>query len=202
MKNAIKGMLIVMAVVALPCSASAQQLFDFNGQAVVPAAVGGTLSMYSVMFDPAPQTTPLPLDFDNFQYTLVVSGAILDVIGNPQSYVGGVLTIYEDAGTAADFANTATFTDGTAILVGNFTSLNRIVFLSTGSVQGYLDWVGGAWLNDIAPEDQTGWAFLAGTSSRNPEPGYSEIWDGKVEPPTIIVDDDLSSFGSVKALFK
>lgn len=202
MKNAIKGMLIVLAVVALPLSASAQQLFDFNGQAMVPAAVGGTLSMYSVMYDPAPQTTPLPLDFDNFEYTLVVSGAILDVNGNPQSYVGGVLTIYEDAGTAADFTNNATFTDGTAILVGSFTSLNRIVFLSTGSVQGYLDWNGGAWLNDIAPEDQTGWAFLAGTNSRSPEPGYSETWDGKVEPPTIIVDDDLSSFGSVKALFK
>ncbi len=205
MKNMMKGLLIVLVVVAVPLGASAQQLFDFNGQALLPAAVGDQLTMYGVVFDPAPAETPIPLDFVNFEFTLVVDGPVLSVDGIVKTFVGGTVTIYQDAGTAADFANPATLTDGVAILVGNFTSLSQFVPpFGPGSVSGFVDWVGGTRLNDIAPEDQLGWAFLSGTSATSGllEPGYDEVWDGKTEPPEVIVDTESASLGKVKALFQ
>ena len=160
--------------------------------------------MHSEMFDPAPAVTPIPLDFVNFDFTLVVTGLQLVADGNPQIYSGGTVIIYQDDATTADYSNLGTFTDGTAILIGDLVSLNRIMFTSTlGSVLGTVDWVGGTRVNDIAPEDQDGWAFLSGTINRveSVEPGFDEAWDGKVEPREPIVDTEASSFGSVKALF-
>ena len=205
MKNLIKGLLITAAVASVPAAASALQLFDFNGQANVPAVVGGTLSMFSIVYDPAPSTTPIPLDFANYQFTLVIAGLVLDVAGNPQTYSGGTLTIYQDNGTVADFANTATFTDGTAILVGDITTLSRVKFtLTLGSVNGWLDWVGGTRLDDIAPWNQTGWAINSGTNSRstNVLPGFDEQWDGKVEYGEEIVESESATWGGVKGLYR
>lgn len=204
MKNLIKGLLITAAVLSVPVAASALQLFDFNGQADVPTVVGGTLSMYSIVYDASPIDTPIPLDFANYQFTIVISGLVLDINAIPQVYSGGTLTIYQDNGTAADFANTATFTDGTAILVGNITNLTRIKFtLTLGSVNGSLDWVGGTRLDDIAPWNQAGWAVNSGINSMstNVLPGFDEQWDGKVEYGEDIVDTEPSTWGGVKALF-
>jgi hypothetical protein len=203
MKKRVTLMILVLAALAVP--ASAQQLFDFLGQADVPAAVGGSLSMYSIMADPAPGTTPIALDFDNFQYTVVVTGLTLDADGPPtQTYSNGTVSIYEDNGTAADYANLGTFTDGTAILVGNITVLSRTMFTATlGSAAGTMDWTGGTRLDDIAPVDQFGWAFLTGinASASNVEPGFDERWDGKIEPETPIVDVENVLWGSVKAMY-
>lgn len=202
MKNRIILFLVAAMVLAVP--ASAQQLFDFLGQASVPATVGGTLSLDSVVRDPAPDTTPIPLDFANYEYTLVVSGLVLDSDGMTQVYSGGTLTIYADNTTAADFASAGSFSDGTAILVGTITTLNRTMFTSTlGTVSGNLDWYGGSRLDEIAPDDQQNWAFLSGINARaeNVEPGYNEQWDGKVEPQGPIVDTENVSWGSLKAMF-
>jgi len=205
MKTMFKGLLIVLVLAALPMGAAAQQLFDFTGQALIPGSVGGTLDMYGEIFDPVPATTPIPLDFANYQYTLVVQGLTLDVDGFTQAYSGGTITLYEDAGTVADFGSPATFTDGTAILIGTFPTLSRTVFPGgIGSVAGTVDWTGGTHFDDIAPEDQPNWTFLSGTHNGvdQAEPGYDEMWDGKVEPKEPIVADTASSFGSVKALFR
>jgi|GEM_PF-1123349 len=201
--------LLALALVLIAVPASAQQLFDFLGQAVVPGTPGDVLNMESIVRDPAPGTTPIPLDFANYEYTLVimqlelVSGA--GIAGNPQVYVDGAILIYEDNATAADYANPATFSDGTPILIGTITSLNRTMFTATlGSASGSVNWVGGTRVDDIAPEDQIGWAFLTGINSRpeNVEPGYTEQWDGKCEPQEPIVDVDQMSWGSVKALLR
>jgi hypothetical protein len=207
MRTRITLLLLGLLLMAVP--ASAQQLFDFLGQAVVPADQGGILEMDSVLRDPAPGTTPIPLDFANFEYTLVVTDLMLmSGVGtpvSPQNYANGTLTIYEDNTTAADYANPATFRDGTAILVGSVVTLNRTMFTATlGSASGWVDWVGGTHLDDIAPVDQIGWPFLTGISARADviEPGYSEQWDGKCEPEEPIVDTEDISWGSVKALMR
>lgn len=204
MRTKITMLLLALVLVAAP--ASAQQLFDFLGQADVPDAVGGTLSMYSIMPETLPPIVPpLPLDFANFQYTLVVTGLTLDADGAVQTYSGGTIAIYEDAGTAADYANTATFTDGTAILSGNVTLLTRQMFTSTiGTVSGNVDWTGGTELNEFAPADQLGWSFLSGINARstNTEPGFDEQWDGKVEPQGPIVNTEPTTWGSFKALMR
>ena len=204
MKTRIMILLIAAATAAMPLAAHAQQLFDFNGQTDLPAVLGDNLTMYSVMYDPSPAVTPIPLDFANFQFTLVVTGLQLLVDGNPQTYGGGTVVIYQDAATLADFGAVGTFTDGTAILVGDLTNLNRTMFTAfIGSVMGTVNWIGGIRLNDIAPEDQDGWAFLSGTINRaaNVLPGFDEQWDGKVEPQEPIVESVPTSWGTVKALF-
>ena len=203
MRTRITLLLVALLLIAVP--ASAQQLFDFLGQTVVPGNVGDMLNMDSVVRDPAPGTTPIPLDFANYEYTLVVTNLVLDTDGSPQVYSGGMLVIYEDNTTAADFANPATFSDGTAILVGTINTLNRTMYTATlGSAAGWVDWNGGTRLDDIAPGDQLGWPFLTGISARaeNVEPGYNEEWDGKCEPEDPIVDVTPMSWGSVKALLR
>ena len=205
MRTMLKGMLVVLVVAALPLAASAQQLFDFNGQAILPGGVGGSLTMYSEVFDASPATTPIPLDFADYQFTLVVEDLVLDADGFTQHYSGGTVTLYQDAGTAADFADLSTFTDGTAILIGTITTLSRTMFpTGIGSVVGVVDWNGGTRLDDIAPEDQADWGFFSGVNSGDDQtlPGFDEMWDGKIEPREPIVDNEASSFGSVKALFR
>jgi hypothetical protein len=207
MKTRITLLLLALLLTAVP--ASAQQLFDFLGQAIVPASVGGSLNMESVIQDPFPATTPIPLDFANYDYTLVITGLGLvsgdGTIASPQYYTNGTVAIYQDNATVADYTNAATFSDGTAILIGNVTSLSRKMFTATlGSASGQVDWIGGTRLNDIAPEDQHGWPFLTGISrvASNVEAGYDEQWDGKCEPESIIVDTQKMSWGSVKALLR
>ena len=201
--------LLLMALLLIAVPASAQQLFDFLGQTVVPGAAGGMLNMDSIVRDPSPATTPLPLDFANFEYTMVITNLQLisgdGTTASPQNYANGTLTLFEDNGTAADYANPATFSDGTAILIGTITTLNRTMFtLTLGSAAGWVDWVGGTHLDDIAPVDQIGWPFLSGISARSTviEPGYDEQWDGKVEPEEPIVDTEDMSMGSLKAIYR
>lgn len=197
--------LLLAAAVALAAPATAQQLFDFNGQAMVPAAVGGDLGLYSIVYDAAPATTPIPLDFANYEYTIVVTGLTLDVDGAPtQEYSGGMIALYEDAGTAADFAAAGTFTDGTAILTGVVTDLNRTMFTATiGTALGHVDWTGGTRLLELAPADRLGWGFFSGINAgaSQTEPGFDENWDGKVEPQNPIANDEMG-FGQLKKDFR
>jgi len=197
-------MVLLMAGLVLAVPASAQQLFDFLGQADVPAMAGGSLALDSLLRDPAPETTPIPLDFANFEYTLVISGLVMIADGSTQTYAGGTVTIFEDNGTAADYGVPGSFTDGTAILSGTITHLERTMFTSTlGTVTGSLDWTGGTRVDEIAPQDQVGWAFLSGINARETsvEPGYSEQWDGKIEPEAPIVDNEEVLWGSFKSFF-
>ncbi len=201
-----KKLLLMIAAVGLalaPAAASAQQYFDFNGQTLLPAGPGGDLTMVSIVDNGGVIDPPLPLDFANFQYTLVVSGLTLITDGAAQFYSGGTITLYEDDGTPADFANMATFMDGTALLVGSV-SLQRQMFLpSLGSVAGDVDWTGGTRLSEFAPADQLGWKFFSSVSNRSTvtQPGYDENWDGKTEPSEPVVETESTSLGEVKSRF-
>jgi len=205
MRKLLTGTLMAGVLVALPLAAGAQQLFDFTGQSLISNYVGGSAGMFGEVFDPAPATTPIPLDFAHNQYTVVVLATIAGISPFSRSFSGGTITIYEDAGTAADYTNPATFSDGTAILLGNLKNFSQFLPpAGPGSVSGLVDWTGGSRLDDIAPGDQSDWAFLSGSSPDSGllEPGYDEVWDGKVEPQEPIVADEASAFGSVKALFR
>lgn len=202
-----KVLLATLALLTLQVGvASSAQFFDFNGQALVPTTVGNDLEMYGVIFDAAPAAeTPLPLDFDNFEYTIVITGLTFDSDGFTETYSGGTIAIYEDAATAADYGNQATFTDGTAILVGTVTTLQRTIFFvssGVGSANGNVDWTGGSRIDEIHPSDRLGWFYGGGISGGSTvEPGYDENWDHKVEPQDPIVSNEQTSFGLMKSGF-
>ncbi len=192
---------LLIGLAAAPQSASAQQFFDFFGQAIVPANVGQTLTLRAVVFDGAPAVeTPLPLDFANFQYTIVIEGTVFDLLsGGAQLYSGGTITLYEDAGTVADYANASTFTDGTPLLSGVVVNLSRSQILSLVSVVGTVDWTGGSQIDLLAPADRLDWGLFSGVDTGTADPGYSETWDGKVEPRDPVVGVDDGSWGELKS---
>lgn len=210
-----KKMLLALCCVLLigvPQIAFAQQAFDFLGQANIPTVLGGSLEMYSVIQEGSSLVVPpLPLDFANYDYTLVVTGAgLLTDTGNAQTFGPGTIAIYEDNATVADYANVGTFTDGTAILTGVLSGLSRSdvtltfpPFARQISILGTVDWTGGTHLDDLAPADQTNWPFFAAGNREagNVEPGFDEQWDGKVEPTEPVVGSESTSFGGLKAGF-
>jgi hypothetical protein len=199
----IKSFAIALGMLTIAAPGSAQQLFDFNGQADVPAAIGGTLNMYSVVFDAPPATAPLPLDFSNFEYTIVITGLVLDDIAiETRSYVGGTIALYEDNVTTADYTSPTTFSDGTAILSGVIPTLASSLLIGTiGTVSGSVDWTGGSRLGELAPADRLNWAILSGTNTNNALPGFDEVWDGKVEPQEPVIPTETNSWGRLKDRF-
>ena len=197
--------LSLLLLVAVPLSAQAQiQIFDYNGYV---QGLPDQIDLYAEVFDPgAAGELPLPLDFANYQYTLVITG-LLPAGGNAWS--GGAIALYEDAlvgGTAADPANPATYTDGSVYLSGvvSLTRAPNIFQPNLAALSGTVDWTGGAHLNDLAPADQTGWAFMGAANSNPAEPlpaGYDEQWDGKIETEGV-VDTRDGSWGGLKAEFQ
>jgi len=140
-----------------------------------------------------------------YMYDLVSLGEMDIGSGNVMiSYAGGTITIFEDAGTTADYALPGTFFDGTAILSGTFFSLDRTMFTATlGSAIGEVDWTGGTRLNDMMPQDQTGWPFFTGINAMANQvvEGYDEAWDGKVEPHDPIVPNETINWSELKSRF-
>ncbi len=196
---------LVLSQIALAGSAAAVQLFDFDAQAIVPIMPGNAAEVYGVIVNGTAVDTPLPLDFANYQYTIVVTGLMLDESSSTSFFSNGSIAIYEDAATTADWNNTASFSDGTAILTGSLNPFAHTLFTTTlGSGQGTVDWTGGTRLNELAAMDQTGWPFLTGISRSSTQvlPGFTEKWDGKVEPTEEVVAVEGRTWSGVKALYR
>ena len=195
------------ALVASPAAwAGDPPNFDFNGYAQVSDVIASPLVVHSVLTNNGVVPTPIALDFTNNQYTLVVTGGTLtSIVGVARNYSNATVAIYEDAiggGTAADYANAATFTDGTLILSGAFDGFlvrNRFT-ASLGNFIGSVDFSGGTRLGDlVTPQD---WPFGGGwsrTVSGIPA-GYQENWDGKIDLAAVGVDD--APWQKVKQLFR
>ena len=206
MKNLLLTALAALVLAAPGTAAAQSQWFDFNGQALLPDAVGGTLTMVSKITNNGTVDTPLPLTGNiGDRYTLVISGLELTSDnGTQQDYVGGTIQIIEDDATLADFGDQSTFTDGTVILEGTFSQFIRLDFGTLQSGSGSVDWTGGTRLGEIAPADQLGWAFVVSISNRSSvlEPGYDENWNGKVEPGDPIVDTQVQTWGQIKRSYE
>ena len=196
---------LLLALIALAAPASAVQLFDFDAQAILPGAPGGTASAYGRIVNGQAVAAPLPLDFAHYEYTIVVTGLVLDASGATSQFSGGTVAIFQDDATAADWSAPGTFSDGTAILTGVMPAFQHTMFTATlGSGYGTVDWTGGSMLDSLAPADQVGWPFLTTVSRASSlvQPGYTEQWDGKVEPVTDVVPSADTSWSGVKALFR
>jgi len=197
--------LMLLGQLAFAAGASAVQLFDFDAQAVMPAGTGSAAVVYGRIVNGSAVATPLPLDFAQFEYTIVVTGLIQDTDGTTSLFSGGTVSIFQDAATAADWAVPSSFSDGTAVLTGTLSAFQRTMLTtSLGSGAGTVDWTGGAMLNLLAPADQAGWPFLTAVSraASQVQPGYSERWDGKVEPQEEVVSTEQRSWSELKAGYR
>jgi hypothetical protein len=180
-------------------------MFDFDAQAVMPAGTGSAATVYGRIVNGAAVATPLPLDFAQYEYTIVVTGLIQDTTGATSLFSGGVVAIYQDDATTAVWATPSTFSDGTVVLSGTLAAFQRTMLTATlGSGAGLVDWTGGTMLNQLAPADQTGWPFLTAVSRAvsQVQPGFSERWDGKVEPREEVVSSEQRSWSELKAAFR
>ncbi|RPH93040.1 MAG: hypothetical protein EHM68_16265 [Lysobacterales bacterium] len=197
--------LLLLGHLAFAASASAVQLFDFDAQAVMPAGTGSAAVVYGRIVNGSAVATPLPLDFANYEYTIVVTGLVQDTAGATSLFSGGAVAIHQDAATSADWATPSSFSDGTVILSGTLAAFQRTMLTATlGSGAGAVDWTGGTMLNLLAPADQTGWPFLTSVSraASQVQPGYSERWDGKVEPREEVVSTERRSWSELKAGYR
>jgi len=198
-----------MALGALVASPSAwagdPPNFDFNGYAQVSDVIASPLVLRSVLTNNGVVPTPILLDFTNNQYTLVANGTLASIVGVARNYAMATVSIYEDpigGGTAADYSNAATFTDGTLILTGAFDGFlirNRFS-ASLGNFIGSVDFTGGTRLGDLAtPQD---WPFGGGWSrSVTGIPAtYQENWDGKIDLAAVGVEP--GSWQKVKSLYR
>jgi hypothetical protein len=198
-------MLLLLGLTAFAATASAVQMFDFDAQAIMPAGTGSAATVYGRIVNGAAVATPLPLDFANYEYTIVVTGLIQDTTGATSLFSGGTVTIYQDAATPAVWAMPSSFSDGTVVLSGTLAAFQRTMLTTTlGSGAGTVDWTGGTMLNLLAPADQTGWPYLTAVSraASQVQPGFSERWDGKVEPRGEVVSSEQQSWSELKAAFR
>lgn len=197
--------LLLLGQLALAGTALAAQLIDFDAQAMMPAGVGGTAAVYGRIVNGAGVAAPLPFDFANFEYTIVITGLTQDTAGATSLFSGGAVTIYQDAATSSSWASPASFSDGVAVLSGSLASFQRTMFTATlGSAAGMVDWTGGSMLGLLAPADQAGWPLLTSVSraAAQVQPGFSERWDGKVEPQEEVVSTEQRSWSELKAGFR
>lgn len=204
MRVKVLATLVALALAAPSAWAVDPPNFDFLGFADLPTSIGGTLVMRSVLTNNGVVPTPIPLDFTNNQYTLVVTGTWASgSLSSSATFTPASIEIWEDpiaGGTAANYAVPGTFTDGTLILSGSFTpALTRLRFTSTvGNFSGTVTFSGGSRLGDLP--SPVGWPFVGGWSRAvTIEPGYDEQWDGKIDLTSVAVDK--SSWGAVKDLF-
>jgi hypothetical protein len=130
------------------------------------------------------------------------------------NYTPGTLTIYEDAksgGTTADFGTSPpnlvappTFTDGTAILVGQLTDFRFAIDNSngTGSFEAVFTVTGGTQSGNFPLNQRVGWTFSGSTGNAlNIPAGYAHQIDGQAflnEPVSV----RRTSWGRLKAGYR
>jgi hypothetical protein len=222
--------LILTALLALTAAipaAHAQQLlfdyvgFDYESPVIVPGQFGGLGNGYVGLGEVPVLESPLVSDQTNYEYTYVLTGltATNRVVAPPfivVQYSGpGTLTVYEDSrslGSAFDYGvnppnGTApsSFTDGTAILVGNITNFVYILNTSTGSgsYDANFTAVGGTQIANIPVGQRAGWTFagVTGNSTVSIPQGYAHQVDGQTLIP-LPTPAHNTSWGQIKRKYR
>lgn len=226
--------IIALAFVALsliPLTAMAQVEFTFEGNADMNPAidtVGALMTVYGIANPPVSFPTPIPMDFFGNQYTVAITGMTVSTYANDPlfftkdfTFNGGMLRIYGDSiatGTAGDYANTNTFTDGTLLLEysvapGWMMHLDAAIpppfGWYSGAGVGACDVVGGSQMAALIASEYTltNWTF-AGTGISEPSmfaspaPGYEYIFGVKIVFPYDPTPTEDSTWGTVKNLYR
>ncbi|HMB70353.1 MAG TPA: hypothetical protein VKU85_13640, partial [bacterium] len=145
-----------------------------------------------------------------YEYTAVINTTVFSYndfgIQRVVDFTIGSVAIYEDDSTPADYANKATFTDGTLILSGEFQNMIGSHFEFPGmpyDVTGVVVFNGGTGLGNLDPACSAGLTandfinFLVGTPPATYEEDYDIEW--KCEEST---SSEESTWGRTKGLYR
>lgn len=221
--------MILATLVALAVSPALGQVeFTFEGFAMMDPGIdqtGATMTVFGIANPAISAPTPLPMDFDTYQYTVAVTGMTVTsfVFDAPNStklfdFAGGTIRLYSDpiaTGTAGDYASPATFADGdmfveAAVDDGWEMLLNNpLGFGYSGAGIGTCALTGGSSLGDLQdlefPLD--GWTF-AGTAISEPSlfiqvpAGYHYVFGVKIIFPYDPTPNEDLTFGQIKNLYR
>jgi hypothetical protein len=207
-----------LALLVVPLAASAVVLegsfsgaAKHNGPSPGVYTVGQTYTAYQILN--TTQFNPWYPWNAARQYTAVLTAQIQSYVGGMAQVVTwhpGTVVIYEDnpggGGTAANYASTATFTDGTLILSGavqNMVGQRLNVFGLPWGITGVMVFTGGSGLGSVNSQCTGGLVmndfinFQIGV----PPTGYKEFYDGKWECPDV-TSTEVQTWGRVKGLYR
>lgn len=207
---------VTLAIPALASAITYQGHFSGYSTHTSAAGVFATNENFTarVILDTTQEDPWYPFDGSK-EYTAVVGVQVLSYLGGFNQAVffkpAGTVAIYEDATPDADFANAASFTDGTLILSGQVNNMagTRInITALPWSVSGEITLTGGAGIgNLIACEaglimnDFIAWQQPNGQPLPGIPSGYKESYDAEWKcSETTSVDE--SSWGNVKGLYR
>jgi hypothetical protein len=183
-----------------------------SGPGVFP--VGETFTAYTTL--DVTQVNPwYPFDDANYDYTLVLSGTSASYVNMPigggntlrmVDFTDASFAIYEDAATTADYANTATFTDGLAILSGVITGMHAEGVVNGATpenlgVTGTATITGGAAMGSVPCLELAMNDFFAWLPATSPA-GFQEAYGPKWECCVPATGADPSTWGGVKSLYR
>lgn len=191
-----------LCVVAATPSHAQSLLFDYLGFDYEfpnpnPTAFGEAGSGYTALGTVPNLFSPLVSNTATNEYTFVMSGftpTSVQTFGTFSivNYSAGTITIYEDplaGGTLADYGASApagpppaSFTDGSAILVGTITNLQFQFDTSSnsGSFEAVFNVTGGSQLGNFPLNQRKGWTFSGASSNAlNIPSGYIHQVDGQ-----------------------
>lgn len=219
MKKVLSLGLGVLAL-AIPALASAVTFQGhFSGFSTHPTSAPGVFAANEpftarVVLDTTQQDPWWPFNPAN-EYTAVLNATVLFYLGGFNQAVGfkpaGTVAIYEDTTPDANFANAATFTDGTLILTGQVNNMAGTRININGlpwSVSGEVTLTGGSGYGQLIAcsaglimNDFIAWQQPNGQPLPGIPAGYKESYDVEWKcEDTVSIETD--TWGRVKSLYR
>jgi hypothetical protein len=178
----------------------------------------GVVSKFDVPFQDLDASDPTK------EYTIYLTGLVsqgttfIGPVGQrffTTNYTGGTIYIYEDLSPDLDYGvnppnatSPSTFTDGTLLLQGNFTSFvvqtNDFTTFQVGNMEGNINWTGGSLYDrTITGGQPCPGLFTGGITWRSSVliPGYIFRHDGKIDL-NCPVPAQSSTWGKIKASYR
>ncbi|MBT4292726.1 hypothetical protein HOD41_08540 [bacterium] len=225
-----KQLALVIMLALLATSTFAQVEFTFEGYSKVSPAQdtpGSLVEVFGIANPPLATPNPIPLDYDNFQYTLCVTGLLIETFEwNPANgikevvFTGGEFAIYKDAlsgGSLGVWSDSSTFADGEMILRGTIDNGMTMLLsdpfgwdIYSGSSIGTCDLDGGSSMEliELIGYNLSGWGFT-GTGISDPSPpfftvpdGYDRVFGTKILYPGNPTENNTATWGQIKTMFR
>lgn len=217
MKSLLLFVTLAVLLAAVPASAGQIILMDYTGFAWetggVPSSLPGDvleLTAVAVDYDPLFGVAASTAEVTIYIYGLISTGQFIDSFGNTRiAYTGGMIEVYEgtlldhDWGINPPNGELSTFTNGSLLFEGQFTSFNLTLTPDgQGAYDGNIDGVGGTAASIC--DGSANCAYTFGGAFQRPiaqlPTGYDLQIQGTLEVDAA-VPTQPTSFTAIKSLF-